>query len=87
MMTYEEVAAELMTLGMQAGEHAYMVKAKHLDTTALHLLPFAWFIAFGPSGKPSKPDATAAPPAGPAPPGPQPPPPTPKPRHSRPPRG
>ena len=44
-------------------------------------------LAFGPSGKPSKSDATAAPTAGPAPPGPQPPPPTPKPRHSRPPRG
>src|SRR5437867_9376549 len=50
-MTYEEVAAELMTLGMQAGEHVYFVKGEHLDTTALYVLPVAWFIAFGPSGE------------------------------------
>ena len=50
-MTYEEVAAELMTLGMQAGEHVYVVKGEHLDTTALYVLPVAWFIAFGPSGE------------------------------------
>src|SRR5437867_8297430 len=50
-MTYEEVAAELMTLGMHAGEHVYMVKGEHLDTTALYVSPVAWFIAFGPSGE------------------------------------
>lgn len=50
-MTYEEVAAELMTLGMHAGEHVYMVKGEHLDTTALYVLPVAWFIAFRPSGE------------------------------------
>ena len=50
-MTYEEVAAELMTLGMQAGEHVFVVKGEHLDTTALYVFPAAWFIAFGPSGE------------------------------------
>ena len=50
-MTYQEVAAELITLGMQAGEHVYVVKGERLDTTALYVLPVAWFIAFGPSGE------------------------------------
>src|SRR5213594_3163817 len=50
-MTYEEVSAELMRLGMHTGEHVYLVKGEHLDTTALYVLPVAWFIAFGPSGE------------------------------------
>jgi len=50
-MTYEEVSAELIRLGMHAGEHVYVVNGEHLDTTALYVLPVAWFIAFGPSGE------------------------------------
>ena len=50
-MTYEEVSAELMRLGIHTGEHVYLVKGEHLDTTALYVLPVAWFIAFGPSGE------------------------------------
>ena len=44
-MTYEQVAQRLTELGQHAGVGSFIVRGENTDTTALHVIPVAWFIA------------------------------------------
>jgi len=49
-VTYTEVSAQLLELGIATGLHTYVVSNRSLNTTALYVIPIRWFIAFEPAG-------------------------------------
>jgi len=50
-MTYEQVAQRLTELGQHAGVGSFIVRGENTDTTALHVIPVAWFVAMKSLGR------------------------------------